>query len=276
MIIKRFFAAAALAVLIGTTASAAPTASLSGTSAGGGLFNWTLSFTPDSALFSNNAPNGVGGSLATAFQIEVAPGGLVQNSWNILTGFNEPTSALNPGFDPYTNDPSGITEGVTDYANVAGDLDAGMRDAIFVPLGSTYFTSGGAKDALTFQTSVNTVRFGGLIAQNNNNGIGTDDVYTIAAATATAGPGFSFADFNTDTFVDDLDLAAFFGQWGSASGSFADFNTDNIVDDLDLAAFFGQWNPAGALSTSTAVPEPSTLAVVGLALVGLGLVVRRK
>lgn len=50
------------------------------------------------------------------------------------------------------------------------------------------------------------------------------------------------ADFNNDKKVDDLDMAAFFSQWGEVEpGNFADFNEDGFVDDLDQAAFFGAW-----------------------------------
>lgn len=269
----------ATGILLAVQAVAAPTAHLAGAPGSNGTFNWTLSFAPDASFFEDNPDDelGSGGSLATEFLLEIAPGNGGFTNPEPTTNFEEQiggVNIINWGDDPYTG---GISEGITSHAGVMSQLgQAGMFDAIFVPLGSTFFTSGGAKAALTFTTSVDTVTFGGLIAQGNNNELNTDDVYTIAPVTVTVIVEQSFADIVMDGVVDDLDLAAFFGQWGDNPGSFADFNSDNRVDDLDLAAFFGQWDPAGAVASSTSVPEPSSIVMAGLSLTGLGLASRRK
>jgi hypothetical protein len=264
MIIKRFFAAAALAVLIGTTASAAPTASLSGVKSGS-LYNWTLSFTPDTSLFAPNPPQGTGGSLGVAFQIEVASGAIT-NPVVSTPNFQETISStqiIGIGFDPYdTGD--GISTNIQTYTGVPSDLATGTVNALFVPLGSTYFTTGGPKTALTFTTAANSVRFGGIVAQASTE-------YTIAAQVKTIQN--LLGDANNDLAVTGADLGAVtsnFGNVGTNDGSLlGDANDDGAVTGADLGAVtsnFGNVLAPGALSATT-IPEPSSL-VMALVLAG--------
>ena len=99
--------------------------------------------------------------------------------------------------------------------------------------------------------------------------IGTtfDDIVGIAGPQGVPG------DLNGDNVVDAADyiiLKSNFGNAPSVQGEDGDLNGDNIIDAADLALFAGDINAA----TGTAIPEPTTLAL--LTLGGLAVVRRRR
>jgi len=146
-------------------ASAGPTATVTG-EVNGPNIDWTLTFLPDSNLFSSTV-QGTGGSLATEFLLEVPLGTLLPGSVVVDPSFMETiggTIIVNPGNDPYAG---AVVTGYQTYSGVDSELGSGSIDAIFAPLGSTFFTSGGPKAAIYFSTAGTTgsVTYGGLVAQ---------------------------------------------------------------------------------------------------------------
>ncbi len=126
----------------------------------------------------------------------------------------------------------------------------------------------------------------GSLAQLDLN---TDGMITIAdynlhvttlVQTSNGQVGAFVGDANLDGIVDVLnDAAALVNSLGGA-GTFAtgDFNADQVVDVLNDAALLvdnlGNSNANGGASNASAVPEPTSIAATGLALVATGL--RRK
>ena len=88
-------------------------------------------------------------------------------------------------------------------------------------------------------------------------------------------PGDAIGDGKVD--INDLTIVlSNFGQSGMTWGT-GDFNGDGKVDVNDLTillSHFGQTAAASGLASPSAVPEPSTLALSAVALLGLAAVVR--
>lgn len=99
----------------------------------GGNRQWAVTITPDASLFSNNPPNGTGGSVAAEFGFMVGPGSLI-NVVKDSTNFpqNNPGTAI-PGY------PTG--SGVQIAGNKA-----------IANLGSDFFTTATPKLMVTITT----------------------------------------------------------------------------------------------------------------------------
>jgi hypothetical protein len=72
-------------------------------------------------------------------------------------------------------------------------------------------------------------------------------------------------DANMDGRVDIFDINLVSANWGT-TGPTGDVNGDHIVDIFDINLISANWTSTGG---ATAVPEPTTLLLAFLALVGL-------
>lgn len=137
---------ALLCALGAQPAFAAPILTVTPGPLSGGNRPWYVDITPDGSLFSNNPPNGVGGSMAVelAFAVDVAE----------LLNVNVNSAAWdleNPANNPFTGT---VTEGLW--------LDT-IGDRAFGAFGSVYFTSATPQRLFTINTSAElsaAVRYG--------------------------------------------------------------------------------------------------------------------
>ena len=87
------------------------------------------------------------------------------------------------------------------------------------------------------------------------------------------------ADFNGDNIVDGKDFLIWQRGFGAA-GTLAtgDANNDTLVNDADLTIFKTQFgtDPTPAVGAVAAIPEPTTLALAGLAVLGTLASARRR
>lgn len=84
---------------------------------------------------------------------------------------------------------------------------------------------------------------------------------------ATQIPG----DANGDGHVNDADAAVLAGHWGDENATWAmgDFDEDGVVGPKDASIMAGNWGYSASEATAGAVPEPTTLALLLGAMLGL-------
>jgi hypothetical protein len=137
---------ALLCALVAHSSLAAPILSVTPHGLDGGNRQWRVEVAPDASLFSNNPPNGFGGSMAVelAFAIDDAE----------LMGVDVNTAAWDfetPGNNPFTGT---VTDGL--WLDLIGDRTFGA-------FGSIYFNSGDPVRLFTIETSTDvpaSIRYG--------------------------------------------------------------------------------------------------------------------
>lgn len=91
--------------------------------------------------------------------------------------------------------------------------------------------------------------------------------------TKLAGPGLS-ADFNDDGFVNGADLTLWKGAFGATA--VGDANNDGVSNGADFLIWQREFTGPTVATAVGAVPEPASIAIVGVALGGLTALRRRK
>lgn len=107
----------------------------------------------------------------------------------------------------------------------------------------------------------------------------TDNMSLILNPDGVVAPPTNNADFNADNIVDGKDFLIWQRGFGAA-GTLAtgDANNDTLVNDADLAIFKTQFgtDPTPAVGAVAAIPEPTTLALAGVAVLGTLASARRR
>lgn len=238
-----------------------------------GNWVWQVNANADAALFADNPPNGVGGSLALEVGATASGRNLVSAGAN-ATNF----TANNPGTAPaaftfWTAADTGVK------ANVA-------TNQLFAALGSTYFTTGGDKEAFRVHTqgptstaATTTLTLSGSYGGNGRIAQAGQNFDTVTGAFNQAvRPGNANLSGSVD--VGDLGiLATNFNTTGKRwqDGDFTGNGTVDVGDLGVLATNFNladaNWTVAGAVnlpttpgagggSISAAVPEPTTIVML--------------
>lgn len=251
-----------------------------------GNWVWQVNVAPDAALFANNPPNGTGGSVAIEVAATASGRNLVSAAAN-ATNFpaNNPATAV-PGFAFWGAADSGVKTNIATNQLVAG-------------LGSTYFTTGGDKEAFRVHTqrptstaTTTTLTLTGAYTSKGRLAQAGQNFDTITGAiNQTVRPGNA----NLSQMVDVGDLGILATNYNTSGKRWqdGDFTGDGNVDVGDLGVLATNYNLAdagwatpGAINLPTTpgagggsvaaagVPEPSTVVMLLLGCLS-ALVARR-
>ncbi len=181
------------------------------------------------------------------YEITSAGGALNENGWFSLDAQNFDSDGFGTG----------------ESWDEGGGSDANLLTEAFLLGGSGFADTDSAILGTAFDPSVFGASDGDLVFS-----FGLESGALIQGVVEYVSGGFLEADFDQDGDVDDIDLQTLRTAYGvNASG---DTDGDGDTDGHDFRTWQQQSSP-GPISASVAVPEPSTLGLLGMLAVGLSL-----